>query len=358
MRFHAAEPPPSPSASTNIRVIHYDAASLVEESPASVEALRRWREAPGVTWIDVEGLDASLIRGIGELFGLHPLAIEDVLHVNQRAKVEQYASHHFIVTRIITLAEELESEQVGLFLGDRFVITFQQGAPGDCFDQLRQRLRGGGTRLRAAGPDALAYALLDAVVDAYFPVLETIGERLDLLEDAVLAAPARRAFQQVHEVKRQLFTLRRAAWPMRDALNTLVREPLPRIADETRLYLRDCYDHVLRIIDLVETYREYCADLMDLYLSSSSQRMNEIMKLLTIISTIFIPLTFISSIYGMNFDPNASRWNMPELRWRYGYLLALLVMFAIGVALLAYFWRRGWLQSSGSPSDPDEAARL
>ncbi len=356
MRYHAAPAPlPEPTATTTVTLTHYTPQTLHEQRLSSIDELRTWIGRPGVLWLDIEGRsDAPLIHRIGELFELHPLAIEDVLHLNQRPKLEQYATHDFIVSRMVRLAEELETEQLGLFLGPSFVVTFQQGAPGDCFEPVRARLRASAGRVRQCGPDALAYALLDSVTDAYFPVLEQIGERLDTLEDDILAAPGRRMFQRVHDFKRQLFTLRRAVWPMRDALNALAREPLPRISEETRLYLRDCHDHALRIIDLVETYREYCADLMDLYVSATSQRMNEVMKLLTIISTIFIPLTFVSSIYGMNFDPDSSPWNMPELRAWWGYPTALLAMLLIALALLLYFWRRGWLRNSELSRPRDE----
>jgi magnesium transporter len=312
------------------------------------EHLARWP----VTWIDVDGLgDPQVIHTLGEVFGLHPLVLEDVVHVHQRAKVEHYERQLFIVARMAGTPHWSETEQLSLILGPNFVLTFQEGRPGDPFDPVRERLHKAGGRIRSAGADYLAYSLLDAVTDAYFPVLEDVGERVELLEDQILAQPGRTTFHHIHDLKRELLALRRAVWPLREAISTLIREPTALITDETRLYLRDCYDHAVRIIDFVETYRELGSDLMDLYLSSISQRMTEVMKVLTIIATIFIPLTFISSIYGMNFSTAKSPWNMPELEWYWGYPFALLLMATVALGLVGYFWWKGWLSSSPL-SDP------
>jgi magnesium transporter len=199
--------------------------------------------------------------------------------------------------------------------------------------------------VRTLGPDYLAYALLDAVVDSYFPLLEQIGDRLEQLEEDVVSGKGRDAPKRLLDIRHDLLTLRRAIWPLREVLSTLYRDETPFIDRETQLYLRDCYDHAVQLLDVLEAYREMASGLMDVHLSTISNRMNEIMKVLTVIATIFIPLTFVSSIYGMNFDPDVSRWNMPELRWRYGYPFALAVMLAMTIGLLVYFRSRGWLRS-------------
>jgi magnesium transporter len=308
-----------------------------------VELLHQWP----LTWLNVEGLDdADVIAALGRIFGLHPLALEDVVHLRQRAKVEQYGDLLFIVARMAECCGELETEQITMFVGKNFVLTFLED-PGDCFEPVRARLRGGG-RLRQATSGYLAYSLLDAVIDAYFPVVESYAERLDRLEDRVIAKPTRRAIAEIHAAKHDLRTLRRIVWPLREAVNSLIRDPSPLIDDDTRVHLRDCYDHLVQIIDLVETYRELCSDLTDLYLSSLSNRMNEVMKVLTIISTIFMPLGFITGVYGMNFNTAQSPWNMPELNWRYGYLFALGLM---GMTVMVMFWffrRKGWIGNGKS----------
>lgn len=303
-----------------------------------VELLAQWP----VTWLNVAGLgNAEVIAELGRIFALHPLALEDVVHLRQRAKVEQYGDTLFIVARMAECCGELETEQLTMFVGKNFVLTFLED-PGDCFEPVRARLRSGG-RLRQASSGYLAYSLLDAVIDAYFPVVESYAERLDRLEDRVIAKPSRRAIAEIHAAKHDLRTLRRIVWPLREAVNSLIRDPSPLIDDDTRVHLRDCYDHLVQIIDLVETYRELCSDLTDLYLSSISNRMNEVMKVLTIIATIFMPLGFITGVYGMNFNTAASRWNMPELNWRYGYLFAWTLMGLTLLAMLWYFRRKGWL---------------
>jgi magnesium transporter len=291
--------------------------------------------------------DAETVRRIGEIFALHRLALEDCINVHQRPKVEEYEDHRFIVSRMAMIREGPDTEQISLFLGRNFVITFQE-QPGDCFGPVRERLRAARGRIRAAGADYLAYALLDAIVDSYFPVLESYGERIEDLEDDVLLRPDNRTVAQIFELKRDLLALRRAAWPQREAINTLIREPSPLIDDETRIFLRDCYDHAVHVLDIVETHREQAASLTDVYLSSMSNRLNEVMKVLTIIATIFIPLSFIASVYGMNFDTERSPWNMPELEWYFGYPFALGLMALTAAGLLLFFRRKGWIGSGRS----------
>ena len=328
-------------------VLGYGPQEFVEQDVSDPQQTRDFLGKWPVVWINVEGIgDAGTVSKLGELFGLHRLALEDVLHTHQRPKVEQYGDHLFIVTRMPRLGEQLETEQLSLFLGKNFVLTFQEGMPGDCLEAIRERIRKKGGRIRDAGVDYLAYALLDAVVDAYFPILEQYGERLEEVEDEIDHKAASDTVARIHAIKRDLLTLRRAAWPQRETFSTLLREETPRISAETRLYFRDCYDHVVQIIDLIETYRELGADLTDIYLSTVSNRTNEIMRVLTVIATIFIPLTFISSIYGMNFNTAISPWNMPELNWYWGYPLALLLMLGVAAGQLLFFRRHGWL---GSP---------
>ncbi|MBI4183518.1 MAG: magnesium/cobalt transporter CorA [Proteobacteria bacterium] len=326
-----------------ITVIGYGPDEIVERAnpePAELSSLiGRWP----VLWVNVDGLgDVEAIRRVGETFGLHPLALEDVVNVHQRPKVEEYADHLYLVARMPRMGSALETEQVSLFLGRGFVLTFQERV-GDCFDPVRQRLRAGRGRSRSAGPDYLAYALLDAIVDSFFPILERYGERVEELEDAVLAEPEIQVMADIHDAKRDLLLLRRAIWPQRDAISTLIRDDSPHVTRETRVFLRDCYDHTVQLIDVVETYREIASGLVEIYLSSLSARLNEVMKVLTVIATVFIPLSVIASIYGMNFDREASPWNMPELGWYWGYPFALGLMAAVGGGLLLHFWRKGWV---------------
>lgn len=296
-----------------------------------------------VTWINVTGLgDEKIIRQLGEALHLHRLALEDVVNLHQRAKVEQYDNQLFIVSQMLSRQATLETEQLSMFLGPGFVLTFQE-RPGDCLDPIRNRIRKKLGRVRDAGVDYLAYALLDAIIDDYFPALEEYGERLETLEEEVLDRPGPDILARIRIVKRDLMTLRRAIWPQREAISVLMRDPLPQISRETGVYMRDCYDHVIRLIDLTENYRELSSDLMDVYLSSLSNRMNEIMKTLTVIASIFIPLTFIVGIYGMNFDIEASPWNMPELYTYWGYPAVMLSMLFLSLAMCVYFLQKGWI---------------
>lgn len=298
------------------------------------QLLARWP----VLWLDVDGLgDAAVLEQVAALFRFHPLALEDVVNTHQRAKVESYDEHEFVVLRNPEVGELLDTEQLALFVGRNYVVTFQERA-GDWFDPVRARLQNPSGRLRQGGPDYLAYALIDAVIDAYFPILERHGEGLEALEDQLLGHPVPAGVMaELQRSRRDLLTLRRAIWPLREVVNGLMREECRRVTAATRVYLRDCYDHVAQLIDLVETDRELSANLMELYLSSTSQRLNEVMKVLTVIATIFIPLTFVVGVYGMNFR------YMPELEWRYGYFATLAAMGGMALGMLWWFRRRGWL---------------
>jgi len=337
-----------PAASQpKISVIAYGPDDFEEIEIGDMDELTPLIGKYAVTWIDVIGLgNLDLIRRLGEIFELHGLALEDVVNLHQRPKLEEYADHAFIVTRMVADGPSPTIEQVSLFLGENFLLTFQE-RPGDCFEPVRSRLRSGRGQIRSRRADYLAYSLLDAVIDGYFPVLEALGERLEVLEDRVIARPADMEAAEIHEIKRELLILRRAIWPQREMVNALTREALPYVTEQTRLYLRDCYDHTFQLMDIVETYREIATGLVDVYLSSVSTRLNEIMKVLTIIATIFIPLSFVTGIYGMNFDRAASPWNMPELAWYWGYPAVMGLMAALAVAMLYYFFRKGWILGRG-----------
>ncbi|MEB2311285.1 MAG: magnesium/cobalt transporter CorA [Sorangiineae bacterium] len=343
--------PPGAEAPT-VRVISYGESRMLERTLDTPEELAPMLDEFPVTWIDVDGLgDVGVITKLAAVLHLHPLALEDVLSSHQRSKVEQYENYRYIVIRMASMKDgALVTEQLNLFHGANFVATFQEQPGGDCFGPIRQRIRQGGSRVRSAGADYLMYALIDAVIDNYFPLIEKNGDLLEELEIEVIEAPAKTTPAKILGARHDLMQFRRAIWPLREALNTLLHDETKLIAAETRVYLRDCYDHVIQLIDMVETYREVAGGLMDVYLSSVSNRMNEVMKVLTVIATIFIPLSFVASLYGMNFDAGVSSWNMPELRWRYGYPFALGLMAAIMLGLLGYFWKKGWL-GDGAPRD-------
>ena len=335
-----ADPEASPTA---IRMIAYGPDGLTEkEGIALEEALGHLGKWP-VVWINVDGLgDVETIQALGETFGLHRLAVEDIIHVGQRAKTEPYDDHVFVVAPMLSMEDRLHVEQLSLFVGKGWVLTFQERR-GDCFDPVRERIRHGRGKIRTAGTDYLAYALLDAVIDAGFPLAEKISEALDELEDDVLLKPEPSTVSRIQRIRSDLLGFRRSVWPLRDALGTLLRGESPVFEKETLIYLRDCHDHAVRILDLVETYREIASSLMDGYMSQLSHRMNEVMKVLTIIATIFIPLSFIAGVYGMNFDGEVSPWNMPELRWVWGYPFAVGLMLVVGLGMLAWFRKKGWL---------------
>ena len=295
-------------------------------------------------WIDVEGLgDTAKLAELGKVFGLHSLALEDVVNTTQRPKTEHYEGIIFVVMRMIKEYEKtLNSEQICIFLGKDFVLTLQEET-GDCLEPVRHRIRITEPRVRFSRPAYLMYAIVDAIVDHYFPVLERLGDRIEELEDRIVQSADDKLLEDVYQVRRDLLKLRRHIWPMREAVDRLYRDPTPLIDDETRLYLRDCYDHCVQLLDLVESYRDISSALMESYRSQVSLNMNEVMKVLTIIATIFIPATFIAGIYGMNFDASISPWNMPELSWFYGYLFAWGLMLATGVGFLIFFWKKGWI---------------
>jgi len=326
-------------------VIAYSGDDFVEQEIIEVSELQNYLGKWRVLWLNIEGPgNVGVVQELGELFGLHRLSLEDVLATHQRPKFEQYEHYYFIVARMLELSARIHSEQLSLFLGQNFVLTFQE-FPGDCFGPIRERIFKGVGRIRVEGSDYLAYSILDAVVDSYFPVLEELTDRLDEVEEEIINAPKADVVTRIHGIKRDLLVFRRVTWPLRDVINFLLRDGAELVNANTRIYLRDCYDHTVQLIDLVETCREIGSDLVDVYLSSTSFKLNEVMKVLTIISTIFIPLTFIAGVYGMNFDTKASPYNMPELEWYYGYPLCIALMLVVTFLLLYFFKKKGWLDS-------------
>ena len=340
---------------TVIQLISYGPDTLEEQTVERVADIAPWRGKHAVLWINVEGLeDEQAIRELAEMFHVHPLALEDVLTQHERAKVDTYPDHDFIVIRMLDVNGKLETEQLGMFLGARGVITFQDRPGGDPFDGVRDRLRKKLGPGRTSGPDYLAYSLLDAVVDAYFPVIEKYGEQLEDLEYEAVEHPSQGTLSKIHSVKRDLLRIRRAVWPLRDALVVLGREETPYVHLDTRLYLRDLRDQAVQVADFVDTQRDLGSSLTDLYMSSVSNRLNEVMKVLTIISTIFIPLSFVTGFYGMNFDTSQAPWVMPMLRWKFGFPIIVLLMVSVGVWMLFYFRRKGWVGAQVPKDAPDE----
>ena len=296
-------------------------------------------DASTVTWIDVNSVhQVELVAKLGECFSLHPLVVEDILNTDQRPKLEDYGEYLFIVFRAFSCNGGLcpmETEQISLILGPNYVISFQE-KESTVFDKILERIRTGKGRTVKSGADYLAYSLLDTIVDNYFIVLEHLGERMEALEDTLVANPASQTLREIHLLKRDLISIRRSVWPLREVLNNMQREGTILITETTRVYLRDVYDHAIHAIDTLETFRDMISGMLDIYLSSASNRLNEVMKVLTIIATIFIPLTFIVGVYGMNFR------FMPELRWRWGYPAVLLLMAGISVYMLYFFKKKKW----------------
>jgi magnesium transporter len=322
-----------------ITIIDYDEAQFQEIEALTVEDCFPLKDKPTVTWINVDGIhQVEILEKLGDCFGLHPLVLEDILNTGQRPKVEDFGDYIYIVLKMFYSDEndEIAEEQLSLILGLSFVISFQE-REGDVFNPIRERIRKGIGRVRKMGADYLAYASLDSVVDNYFVVLEKLGEKIEFLEEELVADPTTETLHIIHALKRDMIFLRKSVWPLREIISGLERGESALIQESTLIYLRDVYDHTIQVIDTVETFRDMVSGMLDIYLSSVSNRMNEVMKVLTIIATIFIPLTLIAGIYGMNFQ------YMPELGWRWGYPMVWLVMLAIGALMLVYFRRKGWL---------------
>lgn len=338
---------PEGASAPIISVIAYNDDALTEAILTSSADIPAYLQQWPMTWINVDGLgSADLLRELGDMFQLHALALEDVSNTHHRAKTEDYDDYLFIITHMMRQIDGgLDREQISLFIGQNYVLTIQERPGGDILAPVRERLRRGKGRLiRKAGTDYLGYAILDTIVDGYFPIMEHFGDWISTLEDSVIDNPSRTLIGETHDIKRQLQMLRQCIWPMREVIVNMSSDN-DIVKEETRLYLRDIRDHVTNIMDLLEIDRERASGLIDVYLSSVNNQMNETMRVLTVIATIFIPLSFIASLYGMNFDTTISPWNMPELKWFYGYPFALGLMALVALILLGYFAKRGWIKS-------------
>jgi magnesium transporter len=323
-----------------ITVMDYDEGGARTRETESAEACHVYRDKPNTTWININGIHKiELVDELGRCFGLHPLLMEDVLDTGQRPKMEDYEDHLFLVLKVLVYDEEhgeVLGDQVSLVLGPNYVISFQEGE-NDLFEPVRERIRTGKGRIRKMGADYLVYSLVDAVVDSYFVVLERIGERIETLEDEMVTAPTPDTLSAIHSLKREMIFLRRSVWPLRELLGSLERGETALIREPTQIYLRDVYDNTIQVMETIETYRDVLSGMLDIYLSSISNRLSQVMKVLTIISTIFIPLTFIAGVYGMNFK------HMPELEWPWGYPAILTFMGVAAASMLACFRRKKWL---------------
>ena len=327
------------SEKTKIRLINYDEANFFDKEVEAAEEYCTAKAATGITWVNVDGIhQIELLQQLGDCFGLHPLVLEDIMNTDQRPKMEDFGDYVYIVLKMLSFnrRREIVAEQVSLILGQNFVLSFRE-RESDIFDPIVERIKSTKGFIRKEGADYLAHALLDAVVDHYFVVLEKIEEEIELLEEEVVASATPKTLQKIHKLKRELIFLRKAVFPFRGVIGALERGESPFFRQASRIYLRDIYDHTVHIIDTLETCRDLATSLLDIYLSSVSNRMNSIMRVLTVIATIFMPLTFLAGVYGMNFR------HMPELEWRWGYPAVLLVMATVGIGMQIYFRKKKWL---------------
>ncbi len=333
------EPDAKPS---RIILIDYDEDNAVRKVDITPNACAPYIGTNTVSWMDIQGLGSeTVLKQVGEIFNLHPLLLEDVVNVPQRPKLEDYNNQLLVISQMVRLKEDesgFDTEQVSFVLGKRYLLSFQEEELQDCFEIVRDRIRTSQGRVRKSGADYLTYLLLDTIIDGYFPVVEHYEDRIEALEDAIISNPDRDTMQEIYDVRRELLALRRLIWPMRNVLHLLMRDHHGIVSDEVQIYFRDSYDHVIQIPEIIEASRELAASLMDVYMSTMGNKLNEIMKFLTVISTIFIPLTFIVGVYGMNFE------NMPELKGEWSYFMVWLVMLAVAGGLIFYFWRKGWFK--------------
>jgi len=324
----------------HIAYLDYDEQNFQEKQSVSVEECLPFKDTATITWINIDGIDEiPIIEKIGKAYDLHPLILEDIVTAGQRPKFDMYDKCAYVVLKMLTYSyanQVVESEQVSIVFGANFVLSFQEKI-GDIFNPIRDRIRSGKGKIRKMGADYLAYSLIDAIVDSYFGILEKVGERIENLEDELIERPTDDTLRQIHSLKREMMSLRRSIWPLRELINTMQRDESALIGSQTRVYLRDVYDHTIQIIDTIESFRDMVAGMLEIYLSSVSNRMNAVMKVLTIIATIFIPLTFVSGVYGMNFK------YMPGLESRWGYPAIVLVMLGIVAVMLTFFRRKKWL---------------
>jgi len=324
-----------------ISVIDFDETQYQEFDPTTIEECFPFKEKPTITWININGLhETELIEKIGRHFGFHPLLLEDILNTGGRPKIEDFGDHIFVVLKMLYQEEEnsseLLSEQISLIFGKNYVISFQE-SEGDVFDPIRERIRKGKGRVRKESADYLAYLIIDAIVDNYFNVLEDIADYIEDTEEVLLAKPDAETLQTIHGLKNDVLFLRKSIWPLREIVNVLEREETPLIRKSTKIYFRDVYDHTIQVMDTLDTFRDIISGMLDTYLSSMSNRMNEVMKVLTIFASIFIPLTFMAGVYGMNFE------YMPELKWPWGYPVLWVLMLTVGIAMVVMFKRKKWL---------------
>ena len=324
----------------SMSVIDFNESRIEEKILERVEDSYCYRDTPSVSWININGIhNVEVIESIGKHYGIHPLVLEDILNIDQRPKMEDYGPYLYLVLKMINFDEKLKEikiEQVSIIITERCVISFQE-MEGDIFDAIRDRLKNNKGRIRKMGADYLAYSLIDAVVDGYFVALENLGEKIEGLQEMLISDPTGHTLQEIQHLKREILFLRRSVWPLREMIGALERLESPIIHDELQIYLRDLYDHTIQVIDTVESLRDMLSGMLDIYLSGVSNRMNEVMKVLTIIATVFIPLTFLAGIYGMNFE------HMPELGWTSAYPLLLIAMATIGIIMVIYFKHRRWI---------------
>ena len=326
-----------------IHLVNFSASHFSEVTDADIGNCVNYLEQPETTWIHIQGSpNPEILSSLGKILGLHSLALEDILNTGQRPKFEMYGEQVFLVTSLPVLDEgEVHFEQISLFLGNNFLVSFHASEINP-FQSILQRLQKNNEPIRKRKADYLLYCILDIVIDKGFPVLEHFGELLEKFEEKLLENPAKTTVSELHFIKRELLLLRRMLWPQREMVNSILRDQPQCISEDTRIYLRDCYDHIIQIMDLLETYRDISADMLDIFLSSNSHKLNENMRVLTVIATIFIPPTFITGLYGMNFDRGAGPFNMPELGWPYGYIFALTMIMVMIVGMLFFFKKKQW----------------
>ena len=329
-----------PSADTKITLFDYVEDHCAEREVHSAEECAAYKESSTVTWINIDGIqNIGVLEKIGRQYDLHPLVMEDILNTDQRPKVEDHDRYLYVVLKMLSYNEadqEIAIEQLSLVLGENFVLSFQD-KPGDVLDPLRERIRHAKGRIRKLGADYLLYAIMDEVVDNYFAVMEKLGEKVELIEDIVAVKPKQDTLQQIHRLKREMIVLRKAVWPLRELVSTLRHDDTPLLKQSTLIYFRDLHDHVIQIIDGIEAYRDMLSSMLDVYLSIMSNRTNGVMKVLALFSAIFMPLTFITGIFGMNFK------DFPELEWRYGFQGTVILMLVLSVGMIIFFRRKKWL---------------
>lgn len=329
-----------------ITIFDYDEENCTEKIADTVEECFPFRDKPTVTWINVDGIHRiDILEKLSARYLVHHLVLEDILNINQRPKAEDFGEYIYVCAKMLSLDEAREDiieEQVSILLGDNFVITFQEEKEGDAFDVIRERIRSNKGRIRKMKADYLAYALLDAIIDNYFVILEKLGEKIESIEESLVLQPNSTVLHSINKMKRNLIFLRKSVWPLREVIRTVTQTDSPLIREQSLAYYRDIHDHVIQAVDTIEAFRDTVTSMLDIYLSSLSHRLNEVMKVLTIITTIFMPLTFIAGIYGMNFKTSASRFNMPELDWPFGYLFVLLLMVTVVLGMILYFKKKKW----------------